>query len=109
MFVVWLCGLALFALVVLNVDLIVPRRESIVFRLVVGSVLLIEGVGLLVRRWPFRTVLIARLTAGSSRHRSRIRRAVSKRLLVGAGLTLLGFLWFAAGVFELLRGALALA
>ena len=107
MFGVWLGGLALFALVVLNVDLFLPRGVSSAFRLVVGSVLLIEGVGLLLRRLPFRTVLIARLTAASSQHPSRIRRTAWKHL-IGAGLTLLGFVWFAAGVLDLLRGALAL-
>jgi hypothetical protein len=106
-FVVWLAGLALFALVVVNVDLPLPGEVSNVFRLTVGSVLLIEGAGLLVRRWPFRTVLVARLTAGSLQDRGRIRRAVWKHL-VGAGLTLLGFAWIATGVFELLRGAIAL-
>lgn len=106
-FVVWLAGLALFALVVVNIDLFLPREMSNVFRLVVGMVLLIEGAGLLVRRWPFRTVLVARLTAGSLQDRSRIRRAAWKHV-VSAGLTLLGFAWIAAGVFDLLRGAIAL-
>jgi hypothetical protein len=106
-FVVWLAGLALFALVVVNVDLFLPREVSNVFRLMVGLVLLIEGAGLLVQRWPFRTVLVARLTAGSLQDRSRIRRAAWKHV-VGAGLTLLGVVWIAAGVFDLLRGAIAL-
>jgi len=106
-FVVWLAGLALFALVVVNVDLFLPREASNVFRVVVGAVLLIAGAGLLVRRWPFRTVLLARLTARSWQHRSRIRRAAWKHL-AGSGLTLLGFAWVAAGVLDLLRGAIAL-
>ena len=102
-FVFWLTGLALFALVVVNVDLFLPRGVSSPFRLVVGSVLLVEGAGLLVRRLPFRALLIARLTAGSLRHPSRLRRTALKHL-IGAGLTLLGFLWVAAGLLDLLRG-----
>jgi len=106
-YVVWLAGLAGSALVVLNVDLFLPRGVSNVFRLVVGSVLLIEGAGLLVRRSPFRTLLVARLTAGSGQHPSRLRRAAWKNM-IGAGLTLLGFAWIAAGMLDLLRGAIAL-
>lgn len=102
-FAFWLAGLALFALVVVNVDLVLPGGVSSPFRLVVGLVLLIEGAGLLVRRLPFRTVLIARLTAGSLRHPSPLRRAALKHL-IGAGLTLLGFVWVAAGLLDLLRG-----
>ena len=107
MYVVWLVGLVVFALVVLNVDLFLPRGASNVFRFVVGSVLLIEGAGLLVRRSPFRMLLVARLTAGSGQHPSRLRRAAWKNM-IGAGLTLLGFAWIAAGLFDLLRGAIAL-
>ncbi len=107
MFVAWLAGLALFAMVLVNIDLIFPREVSNLFRLTAGSVLLIEGAGLLVRRLPFRTVLVARLTADSLHDRSRLRRA-AWRHLVGAGLTLLGFAWITAGVFDLLRGATGL-
>jgi hypothetical protein len=106
-FVVWLAGLALFGLVVVNVDLFLPQQTSNVFRLVVGAVLLTEGAGLLVRRWPFRPVLLARLTARSRQHPSRIRRTARKHL-VGSGLTLLGFAWLAAGLLDLLRGVIAL-
>jgi hypothetical protein len=45
-FAFWLAGLALFALVVVNVDLFLPRGVSSPFRLVVGLVLLIERAGL---------------------------------------------------------------
>lgn len=106
-FDLWLAGLAAFALVVFNVDLFLPGGAADPFRVVVGLVLLTEGLLLLVRRWPFRTVVVARLTAASSRHPSRIRRAAWKRL-TGAGLTLLGFVWIAAGMLDLLRGAIAL-
>jgi hypothetical protein len=105
-FVLWLAGLVLLALVVLNVDLLLPRGASNVFRVVVGSVLLIEGAGLLVRRSPFRTMVVARLTAGSREHPSRVRRGARKHM-IGAGLTLLGFAWIAAGMLDLLRGVIA--
>jgi hypothetical protein len=102
-----LAGLALFGLVVLNLDLFLPQGISNVFRLVVGAVLLTEGAGLLVRRWPFRPLLLARLTARSRQHPSRIRRTAGKHL-VGSGLTLLGLAWLAAGLLDLLRGTIAL-
>jgi hypothetical protein len=106
-FGLWLAGLACFGLVVFNVDLFLPSRVADTFRLVVGVVLLIEGVGLLVRRSPLRTAVAARLTAGSLRHPSRMRRAAWKHG-VGVGLTLLGFVWVGAGMLDLLRGAIAL-
>jgi len=106
-FAVWLAGLALFALVVLNVDLFLPGAISNAFRLAVGLVLLVEGGFLLLRRLPFRAALVARLTAGSRQHPSRIRRAAWKHA-VGVGLTLLGLVWVAAGLLDLLRGAIAL-
>ena len=105
-FVLWLAGLVLLALVVLNVDLLLPRGASNVFRVVVGLVLLIEGAGLLVRRSPFRTMVVARLTAGSRKHPSRVRRGARKHM-IGAGLTLLGFAWIAAAMLDLLRGVIA--
>jgi hypothetical protein len=104
-YVAWLAALGLFALVVINVDLLVPRDAATVFRLLVGSVLLVEGTALLPRRFAFRTVLIARLTAAS--HASRLRRTAQKHT-VAAGLTLLGLFWFAAGTLELLRGLVTL-
>jgi hypothetical protein len=106
-YVAWLAALALFALVVLNVDLFLPHGAATAFRLLVGSVLLVEGTGLLRRRSVFRTVLIARLTTGSAQHPSRMRRSASQRM-VAAALTLLGFVWVAAGTLDLLRGLVAL-
>jgi hypothetical protein len=106
-YVAWLVALALFALVVLNVDLFAPRRAASVFRVFVGSVLLVEGAGLLLRRFAFRTVLIERLTAASARQPSRLRRTAWKHL-VAVGLTLLGLVWVAAGTLDLLRGLVAL-
>jgi hypothetical protein len=102
-YVAWLAALALFALVVLNVDLLAPRGAATVFRLFVGSVLLVEGTGLLLRRFAFRTVVIERLTAVSARHPSRLRRTAWKHV-VAAGLTGLGLVWVAAGTFDILRG-----
>jgi hypothetical protein len=106
-YVAWLAALALFVLVVLNLDLLLPGEAAIVFRLLVGPVLLVQGAGLLLRRSVFRAVLIARLTAVSARHPSRLRRTARKHI-VTAGLTLLGLVWIAAGTLDLLRGVVAL-
>lgn len=108
-FALWVAGLGLFVLVVLNVDLFLPGDPATsAFRVVVGLVLLIEGVALLPRRSPFRVVLVGRLTAGSLRHPSRLRRT-ARRHLIGTGLTLIGFAWVAAGMLNVLRGAISLA
>ena len=107
-FGLWLLGLALFALVVFNVDLFLPGGVADRLRLAIGVVLLSEGVGLLLRRSPLRAIVLARLTAGSSRHPSKMRRAAWKHG-VGAGLTILGLVWVGAGVLDLLRGAIALS
>ena len=107
-FVVWLAGLALFALVVVNVDLFLPPGRAVaVFQLAVGAILLVEGLGLVVERFPFRRLLGARLAARSHRGGGRLQRAGWPRL-VGAALTVLGIVWIGAGVLEVLRGALAL-
>jgi hypothetical protein len=107
-FALWVAGLALFVLVVLNIDLFLPDGVATSsFRLVVGLVLLIEAVALLPRQSPFRLLLVARLTAGSLRHPSRLRRTAWKHL-IGTGLTLIGFAWVAAGMLNVLRGAIAL-
>jgi hypothetical protein len=105
LFGLWLAGVTLFALVVLNIDLFLPGGAVSPFRVVVGTVLLIEGVGLLVRRSPLRSVVVARLTARSLRHPGRMRRAAWKHG-VSAGLTLVGFVWIGAGMLDLLRGAI---
>lgn len=104
-FALWLAGLALFVLVVLNIHLFLPDRASATFRLVVGSVLLIEGAAL-IRRLPFRALVLARLVGGSAQP-GRIRRTTWKPLL-SAGLTALGITWLALGVFNVIRGASAL-
>jgi len=106
-YAVWIAALPLFALTIFNLDLFLPRGAATVFRLLAGTVLLIEGVGLLPRRSPFRTTLIARLGASPANQATRIRQTARKHL-VGAGLTLLGLVWFAAGSLDLLRGLLAL-
>ena len=107
-YVTWLCGLAVFALVVLNVDLFLPAGRAVaVFRLAVGAILLVEGLGLVVERFPFRRLLVARLAARAHRGGGRIRRAGWPRL-VGAALNVLGIVWVGAGVLDVLRGARAL-
>lgn len=107
-YVAWLCGLAAFALVVLNVHLFLPAGKGVsVFQLAVGAILVVEGLGLVVKRFPFRRLLLTRLAARSHRSGSRLRRAGWPRL-VGAALTVLGIVWIGAGVLNLLRGASAL-
>ena len=104
----WLCGLAVAALVVLNVDLFLPAGGAVAgFRLAAGAILLVEGIGLVVDRFPFRRLLVARLAGRSKRSGNRIRRSGWPRL-VGAALNVLGIVWIAAGVFDLVRGALEL-
>jgi len=106
--VAWFCGLAAFALVVLNIDQFLPAGRAVaVFQLAVGAILLVEGLGLVVERFPFRRLLGARLAARSHPGGGRPRRAGWPRL-AGAALTVLGIVWVGAGVFDVLRGALAL-
>jgi hypothetical protein len=106
-YVAWFCGLAAFALVVFNVHLFLPAGTAVaVFQLAVGAILLVEGLGLVIERFPFWRLLRARLAARSQRS-GRLRRAGWARL-VGAALTVLGIVWIGAGVLNVLRGALAL-
>jgi hypothetical protein len=107
-YVAWFCGLAAFALVVLNVDLFLPAGRAVaVFQLAVGAILLVGGLGLVVERFQFRRLLGARLVARSHRGGGRLRRAGWPRL-VGAALAVLGIVWAGAGLLDVLRGALAL-
>jgi hypothetical protein len=107
-YVAWLCGLVAFALVVLNVHLFLPAGRTVaVFQLAVGAILVVEGLGLVVERFPFRRLLGARLAARSHRRHARPRRAGLPRL-AGAALTVVGILWLGAGAFNVLRGTLAL-
>ena len=107
-YVAWFCGLAAFALAVLNVHLFLPAGRAVaLFQLTIGVILLVEGVGLAVERFPFRRLLGARLAARSHRRHGRPRLAGLPRL-AGAALTVVGILWLGAGAFNVLRGALAL-
>jgi hypothetical protein len=107
-YMAWLCGLAAFALVVLNVHLFLPAGKSVaVFQLVVGAVLLVEGLGLVMKSSPFRRLLLTRLAPRSHRTGGRLRLAGWPRF-IGATLTVLGLVWIGAGVLNLLRGASAL-
>lgn len=107
-YVAWLCGLAAFALVVLNVHLFLPDGKGVsVFQLAVGAILVVEGLGLVIKRSPFRRLLLTRLTARSHRSGGRLLRAGWPRL-VGAALTVLGIVWIGFGVLNLSRGASAL-
>ena len=107
-YVAWLCGLAAFALVVLNVHLLLPAGKGVtVFQLAVGAILVVEGLGLVMKRFPFRRLLLTRLAARSHRNGGHLRRAGWPRL-VGAALTVLGIVWIGAGVLNLLLGARAL-
>lgn len=105
-YVAWLGGLAAFALVLLNVDLFLPAAGVAAFRLAIGGILLVLGSALLPGRLGARRLLLARLAARAHSRGRGIR--AGWRRLVGAGLTLLGILWVATGVLELLRGGLAL-
>lgn len=93
----WLCGIAAFVLAVLNVHVFLPSGRPVgVFQLAIGTILLVEGLALLLDRLPFRRLLRARLAPRPGRNlRSR---------LVGAGLTVLGLAWVALGIFNLIRG-----
>jgi hypothetical protein len=107
-YVAWFCGLAAFALAVLNVHLFLPAGRAVaLFQLTIGVILLVEGVGLAVERFPFRRLLGARLVARPLRGGGRLRRAGGRRL-VGGALTVLGIVWVGAGVLYVLRGGLAL-
>jgi hypothetical protein len=86
-YLAWLCGLAAFALVVLNVHLFLPDGKPVAgFLLAVGAILFVEGLGLVMKRFPFRRLLLTRLTARSHRSGGRLRQAGWPRL-VGAALT----------------------
>ena len=89
----------------MNVDLFLPDTATSVFRLVVGTVLLTEGAGLLVKRSSFRTAVTAVLTTRFGVHTSRLRRAAWKHT-IGTGLTVLGLAWVGAGLLDVLRGAI---
>jgi len=99
--VVWLGAVACFLLVVVNADLLLPDDARDVFRVVVGAVLVTAGCGSLARRLAARELLIRRLAGGASRR--------ARRRLLGAIVTLFGFAFLGLGVFDLARGAAALA
>jgi hypothetical protein len=88
----WWCGVVAFVLVILNVDLLLPDGPRAGLRIALGVVLLPSGVALAFDRERVRPLLLSRF-AGRGR-----------RILVGAGLRLLGVVWIGAGAFELLRG-----
>jgi hypothetical protein len=104
-YLAWLCGLVAFALVVLTVDRFLPAGTAVgLFQLAVGAILLVEGLGLVVQRFPFRRLLSARLAPRSHPRSGRFRRTGPPRLL-GAALTVLGIVWVGVGVLYVLRGA----
>ena len=98
-------GVALLLVVVVNVDLALPAGAARWFRLAAGSILLTESIGLVVRTSPFRRALLQRFTAGSATHPSRLRRG-AHRHAAGTALTVLGLAFLAAGVADVLRGAI---
>ena len=105
LYLLWLSGIGLFVLVVMNVDLLLPDSTTSVFRLGVGAMLLTEGAGLLVKGSRFRIAVSAALTARFGLHTSRMRRTAWKHT-IGTGLTVLGLAWVGAGVLDMLRGAI---
>jgi hypothetical protein len=106
----WLAGLVLFVVVIVNADLVLSHDAAAAFRLAAGCVLGVEGAALLPRRSPFRAAVVGRLSArwiaGVHGRVSLTRRSLV--FLTGAGVSLLGVAWVAAGTLELLRGAIAL-
>jgi len=105
---VWWAGAVALVLVILNVDLLLPHDAQAGLRIVLGAVLLPAGLALAFERGRIRPLLLARFPpafrAGGRGFRSALR-----RLLIGAGLRLLGIVWIGAGAFELLRGIRDLA
>jgi len=88
----WWCGVVALVLVILNVDLLLPNGLRGGLRVALGAVLLPAGFSLAFDSGRLRPLLVARFP----------RRG--RRLLVGAGLRLLGIVWIGAGAFDLLRG-----
>lgn len=105
-FVAWLGGLVAFALVIFNVHLFLPDgRPVAVFQLTVGAILLLEGLALAFERLPFRRLLRARSAARLQQAGRRLR---WRERLAGTVLTLLGVVWVAAGVLNVIRGVVGL-
>jgi hypothetical protein len=103
----WFCGIVAFLLVILNVHLFLPEgKPAAVFKLTVGAILLVEGLALVFERLQFRRLLHAGRVARL--HRAGIRSRPRWPRLVGAVLTLLGVVWVAFGVLNVLRGVLEL-
>jgi hypothetical protein len=106
----WLAGLFACVVAILNVDLLIARVVTVTpLRLALGSILLIEGI-LLATDWGrARRRLVDELLVRSRLVRSRRRgHAVWRPRVYGAVLTLVGVVWFAIGLTELLRGIVAL-
>jgi hypothetical protein len=103
-YAVWWAGVVALVLVVLNVDLLLPHHGPRAgLRIVLASVLLPAGVALAFDRDRVRPLLLSRFPH-SFRAGGRGIRGTGRRLLVGAGLRLLGVVWIGAGAFDLLRG-----
>jgi hypothetical protein len=103
----WLASLAALALVILNVDQFAgPGTVRTVLRLVLGSILFVEG-SLLLTDWQrARTLLLSRFLSRAHRHHGAFRIGRVWWMRAGATiLTLFGLVLFAAGLFDLLRGA----
>ncbi len=88
----WWAGVVALALVILNVDLLLPHGPRAGLRIALAAVLLPVGLALAFDRGRVRRLLRAWFP----------RRA--RRILMGAGLRLLGIVWIGAGAFDLLRG-----
>jgi len=100
----WWLGVLAFVLVILNADLLLPHHgPKAGFRIGLSAVLVPAGLVLAFDRERVRPLLLERLAGHARGGEGGLRRAGS-RLLVGAGLRLLGVAWVGAGVFDLLRG-----
>jgi hypothetical protein len=88
----WWCGVTASALVIVNIDLLLPRVPRGALRIALGAVLLPAGLALAFDRDRIRPFLLSRFPGRA------------RRIVVGAGLRLLGVAWIGAGAFDLLRG-----
>ncbi len=85
-------GVVALALVILNVDLLLPHVPRAGLRIALGAVLFPSGLALAFDRSRVIPLLLTRVASRG------------RRILVGAGVRLLGIVWIGAGAFDLLRG-----
>jgi hypothetical protein len=103
----WLAALVAFALVILNVDLLLAGTAKTALRLVLGSILFAEGTLLMSNSKGARTALLTRLILRPHGKRGVFRIGTTVWMRAGATtLVLFGLVFLGAGFFDLLRGAI---